>query len=651
MASPFRLLFTPIRLGPAEAKNRIVSTSHDAHFGEQGYPTDRYIRYHVEKAKGGAGLVQAFGTASVHPSSSGGAGNINLHDDAVIPHFRRMAAQIHQHGAIVTCQLVHRGRRMSTLASRRPTVGPFAAPNERTGEIPHELSRTEIHDIVDAYAAAALRVCRGEFDGVELAFFGDMLPDEFLSPVVNRRRDEYGGSLENRLRFSCEIVRAVREAVGRGFVVGARLSADDFQEGEPGRPDRLEVARILDSLGALDYFSVTAGTVKGLAGRARHVPSSYFPHGVYLDLVAPYKQSVRVPVIYAGRIVHPAEAEDVLRRGTADLVGMTRAIIADPEMPRKAQAGRLEDIRVCVGANEGCIGRLYMGLSIECVQNPAVGREAELAAIHPAVRRKRTLVVGGGPAGLEAARVAALRGHEVVLVEQDGELGGQVRAAGRAPGRGEFLGIAGWLVRQIEKAGVEIVLQTDATPELVRAHRPDVVVVATGSRPRFPSIPIAGDAFVVSARDVLLDRATPRGRVAIIADDPHMTGPTTADFLAARGYSVEVITPHYVVGEGIDDTQKPVILERLLRQGVALSPLLEARAILSEGVQVRHILTGETRVIPSDTVVAACGGCADDALFHALRDWPVERYLIGDAFAPRRVHDALLEGTRVARGL
>jgi 2,4-dienoyl-CoA reductase-like NADH-dependent reductase (Old Yellow Enzyme family) len=240
-----------------------------------------------------------------------------------------------------------------------------------------------------------------------------MLPDEFLSPLVNRRTDEYGGSLENRLRFSCEIVRAVREAVGRAFVVGARLSADDFQEGEPGRADRLEVARILDSLGALDYFSVTAGTVKGLAGRARHVPSSYFPHGVYLDLVAPYRQSVRVPVIYAGRIVDPAEAEDVLSRGIADLVGMTRAIIADPEMPRKAQAGRLGDIRVCVGANEGCIGRLYMGLSIECVQNPAVGREAELAEIRPAARRKRTVVVGGGRAGLEVARVAALRGHEV----------------------------------------------------------------------------------------------------------------------------------------------------------------------------------------------------------------------------------------------
>ena len=650
-ASQFRLLFTPIRIGSAEAKNRIVSTSHDAHFGERGFPTDRYIRYHVEKAKGGAGLVQAFGTASVHPSSSGGAGNISLCDDAVIPHFRRMAGQIHQQGAIVTCQLVHRARRMSTLASRQPAMGPSAVPNERTGETPHELSRTEIREIVDAYAAAALRVCRGEFDGAELALFGDMLPDEFLSPLVNRRKDEYGGSLENRLRFSFRIVRAVRDAVGPGFIVGVRLSAEDFQEGELSRAERLEVARMLDALAALDYFSITAGTVKGLGGRARHVPSSYFPHGVYLDLVAPYKRAVRVPVIYAGRIVHPAEAEDVLRREVADLVGMTRAIIADPEMPRKTQAGRLEDVRICVGANEGCIGRLYMGLPIECVQNPAIGREAELAEIVPAVRRKRAVVIGGGPAGLEAARVAALRGHEVVLMEHEGELGGQVRAAARAPGRGEFVGIATWLVRQVERAGVKILLQTEATPELVRAYGPDVIIVATGSRPRFPFIPVADDALVVSARDILSERATPRGRVAIIADDPHMTGPTTADFLAARGYSVEIIAPHYVVGEGIDDTQKPVILERLLRQGVILSPLLEARAISPQGVQVRHILTGNTRVIPAGTVVAACGGCADDALYRAMRGGPEECYLIGDAFAPRRVHDALLEGTRAARRL
>jgi len=299
VASQFRLLFTPIRIGSAEAKNRIVSTSHDAHFGERGFPTDRYIRYHVEKAKGGAGLVQAFGTASVHPSSPGGAGNISLFDDAVIPHFRRMAGQIHQQGAIVTCQLVHRARRMSTLASRQPAMGPSAVPNERTGETPHELSRSEIREIVDAYAAAALRVSRGGFDGAELALFGDMLPDEFLSPLVNRRKDEYGGSLENRLRFSFRIVRAVRDAVGPGFIVGVRLSAEDFQEGELSRAERLEVARMLDALAALDYFSITAGTVKGLGGRARHVPSSYFPHGVYLDLVAPYKRAVRVPVIYA----------------------------------------------------------------------------------------------------------------------------------------------------------------------------------------------------------------------------------------------------------------------------------------------------------------------------------------------------------------
>ncbi len=651
MSPQFPLLFSSLRVGHAEVKNRIVSTSHDASFGAGGHPTDRYIRYHVEKAKGGAVLVQAFGTTSVHPSSAGGAGNVQIVDDSIVPHFSRMAAEIHRWGALVTCQLVHRGRRMSSLASRRAAVAPSDVPNERTWEVPHALSIPEIREIVDAYAAAAVRTRAGGFDGVELAFFGDMLPDEFLSPSVNRRTDEYGGPLENRARLAREIAGAVREAVGRDFVVGARVSADDFLDGELDRQERLKVTRMLDALGVLDFFSVTAGTVKGMLGRPRHVPSAYFPHGTYLDLVAPYKQAVRVPVIYAGRIVHPAEGEDVLRRGIADLVGMTRAIIADPEMPRKAMDGRVDEIRLCVGANEGCIGRLYMGLPIECVQNPMIGREEELAEIRPAARRKRVVVIGGGPAGLEAARVAALRGHDVALLEREAELGGQVRSAARAPGRAEFLGITAWLARQVRQAGVDVRLETTATRDLVRALGADAVIVATGSRPRVAPIAVGGGARVVSAEDVLLERVVVRGRVVVVADDPHMAGPTTADFLAGRGCAVEVITRHYVVGEAIDDTQKPVVLERLLRRGVMLTALTEARAVTPDGVEVRHILTGETRRLSADTVVVACGGCANDDLYHALADRPVERFLIGDAFAPRRVHDALLDATRAARAV
>jgi len=330
-------------------------------------------------------------------------------------------------------------------------------------------------------------------------------------------------------------------------------------------------------------------------------------------------------------------------------VGMTRAIIADAEMPRKAMEGRLDEIRLCVGANEGCIGRLYMGLPIECVQNPAVGREAELAEIRPAARRRRVVVIGGGVAGMEAGRVAALRGHEVILLEQDAELGGQVRSAARAPGRGELLGIAVWLARQVDTAGVDVRLRTAATPDLVRSLRPEIVIVATGSRPRLPPIPIAAEASVVSAQDVLLERVTVRGRVVVIADDPHMTGPTTADFLVGRGCAVEVVTRHYLVGEAIDDTQKAIVLQRLLRQGVILTPLTEARAIVREGVRVRHVLTGDIRLLSADTVVVACGGCANDDLYRATEDWPVERLLIGDALSPRRVHDAVLEGTRAAR--
>jgi 2,4-dienoyl-CoA reductase-like NADH-dependent reductase (Old Yellow Enzyme family)/thioredoxin reductase len=649
-AAPFPRLFSPLPVGRFTFRNRIVSTSHDAHFGEGGLPTERYIRYHVEKARGGAALVQAFGTMSVHPTSPSGPGNVNNWDDAIIPPLRRLAEQVHAAGALVTCQLVHRGRRATSAVTRMPLLAPSDEPNDRTGEVPRAMTREEIAMVIRAYAAAAERAVRAGLDGVEIACFGDMLPDQFLSPRVNRRDDEYGGSFEGRLRFPTEVVTAVREAIGDRLLL-VRMSADDFLTGELTREERLEVARRLDALGVVDIFSITAGTVKSLVGRSRHVPSSYAPHGVYLPLVHGFTAALRAPVIYAGRIVHPEEAERVLAEGIADLVGMTRAIIADPEMPRKAAEGRVDDIRLCVGANEGCIGRLYQGLPIECVQNPAIGREAELAAIIPTARRRRVVVVGGGPAGLEAARVAALRGHEVILLERRARLGGQIPIAAMAPGREEIAGITAWLERQVRRHGVEVRLGVTADVETVLRLEPEAVVVATGSVPRPPAARIREGAVVLSAAEVLEGGRLPGRRVVVLADDPHMAGPTTADFLAVRGYAVTVLAPGYAVGEGIDDTLRPVVLARLLTRAVDLVPLHRAVEIHPGHVEAEHVLTGERRHFEADAVVAACGGRADDALSRALRGAVPTVLLVGDALAPRRIHEAILDGTRAGRAL
>ncbi|HEY1420151.1 MAG TPA: FAD-dependent oxidoreductase, partial [Candidatus Dormibacteraeota bacterium] len=397
-------------------------------------------------------------------------------------------------------------------------------------------------------------------------------------------------------------------------------------------------------------FSITAGTVKTLLGRPYHVPSAYFPHGVYLEVAAKIKKRLRVPMLYAGRIVHPREAEAALAKGFTDLVGMTRAIIADPEMPRKASSGRLAEIRPCVGANEGCIGRLYQGLPIECVHNPAIGRERELAAIIPAHNARRVVVVGAGPAGLESARMAALRGHGVTLLERGDRTGGQVRVAALAPGRGEITGIVDWLDSECRRLGVEIMLGVNARPDGVLAMSPDAVIVATGSAPRPLPNSVRAGASVVDVRAAM--QGAPLGkRVVVYAEDPLTAGPTCADLLVSQGHEVVVVAPQYVVGEMIDDTQKPIILRRLLQAGVTLLPLHRAVSFEAHHVVVEHVLTGARSEIHADSAVVAAAARAEHELADALRGRIAELHVVGDAVTPRRVHEAILEGTRAARAV
>jgi len=650
----YPLLFSPIQLGHVEARNRIVSTSHGTNLAANGAPSPREIAYHEAKARGGCGTVMMFGSAAASPFTPMSPDHINLFDDAALPGLREAAAAVKAHGALAISQVTSYGRR-SRATIDLTGYGPSATVSEIAPSIPHVLSLGEIRQMIEHYAEACRRLKACGFDGCDLAFYDDQLPDQFWTPAINQRRDAYGGSLENRMRFSLEVLEAVRGAVGRDFIVGARVSGDDRYPGGLGPDELFDIIVRLDQTGFLDYFTVTGGTISTYRSRGYNIPSAYFPPATFTGLSRRIRESVRAPVIVTGRIVRPDQAEAVLRDGSADLVGMTRALIADPELPNKAREGRLEDIRVCMGSNEGCIDRLYFGLPIQCVQNPVIGHELEWATLIPSAQPKRVLVIGGGPAGMEAARVAALRGHEVTLVERSSELGGAILIACKAPGWDAYRGSVDWLQGQLRKLPVEIRTGQEATVESVLAEKPEVVIVATGAEPRRPSIPGADLPHVLTAAEVLAGKAQVGARCVILDETSYTPGPKVADALSLAGHQVEIVTPQYSLGEDIGTTLRAALIERLLRNGVTITVLTAPVAITPAGVTVEHVLTEAVRDIPAESVIVSSSGVGRDALYQALRAYAEEQgggmevHIIGDAFAPRHLRHAMEGGTRVGR--
>ncbi len=655
MTSEFRHLFTPIRVGSVTLRNRIYSSGHAEAMAEGGRPTARLRRYHEAKAEGGCALTIFGGSTSVHPSSPAAAWRqIANHDDSIIPSYREMADAMHRHGCLVFTQLTHLGRRaQSDTEGWHVLLAPSPVPERVHREVPHELEPEQIAMLVRAFGDAARRCREARLDGIELSMAHNHLIDQFWSPLFNQRTDEYGGGLENRLRFALEVLTEVRRQVGRGFVVGARISGDEFTHGGLTADDMAQIARRLAASGLLDFLSIIGGSAHTYPLQAAAVPNMSFPKAVYAHLAGAIKGAVPgMPILHASRIVEPIHAERVLADGQVDVVGMTRALIADPELPRKAREGRLDDIRTCVGANEGCIDRIYQGKPVTCVQNPVASREDELGEIHRAAIAKKVVVVGGGVAGLEAARVTALRGHRVVLFERESEVGGQVLVAARAPDRAEYAGIVRFLKHQVNKRGVEVRLKVEATVEHVLAERPDAVIIATGSHPFLPLIAGVDGKHVVTDHDVLLERAVV-GEDVVVVDDVHtQQALSVAEFLLNRGRRVTVISPLFYPGQDTGITSIVPLYARLFTKGVTLTPHTELRAIEGSSVVVANVYSGaERRLDGIDTVVLAMGSRATDALYRALKGRVRELHAVGDCVAPRGVHHAILEGTRAARAI
>jgi mycofactocin system FadH/OYE family oxidoreductase 2 len=642
-AAQFKYLFTPLKIGSFTVRNRIVSTAHLTGFAEDGLPSERHLNYWVSKAKGGIGLIVTEDQA-VHPSAATDPFVIQAYRDECIDPFRRITGAVHEHGAKIVAQLWHPGSIFyGAREGSLPLWSCSALPGSFHIETSHAVELEEIGELVQSFGEAARRMREAGLDGVEIMGTHGFLIEQFMSPRTNHRQDEYGGSEENRTRFVREVIDTVRAAVGSDFTLGLRISGDQYQDGGLGLEDMKRIVPQLTGSGKVDYVSVTVG-----AGGAP-IPPMYLPPGAFVYLAAGIKEVAGVPVFCVGRINDPVAAERILANNQADMVGMTRANLCDPELPNKAREGRLDEIRYCIGCNEGCWGRIYQTLPITCAINPSAGREKEMEIV-PAPVKKKVMVIGGGIAGMEAARVAALRGHAVSLYEREQVLGGQLQIAAKAPGRQDMAEPVRYYETQFKILGVNVNLGSPVDESAVLANNPDAVIVATGGLPARPTFPGADQANVVTARDVLSGTAEAGRKVVVLATDRGMESLTTAEFLAERGSQVEVLVPEAFMGFPIEPITLTLALMRLQAKGVVVTPAVDIRSVQGSTVTVSSAYGRQQRIIEGvDTVVVARGSVADDGLYRALKGKVRELYSVGQCVAPRKMLDSTLDGLRVGR--
>jgi mycofactocin system FadH/OYE family oxidoreductase 2 len=658
----YRYLFQPLQLGPITVRNRVVFSAHLTNYAEDGLPTEQHAAYYEARARGGAGLIITE-EHSTHPTDWPYEKLIHGFHRHVIPGYKRITEAVHRHGVPIFAQINHNGGQASSMYSRLPVWAPSPVADPLFREVPKAVNVREIAEIVAGYGIVAGHCAEGGFDGVELQCSHSSIVRGFLSGATNTRTDSYGGSLENRARLLVEIIDVVREAIGPTRALGVRLCGDELIEGGTTIDEAVAISRIVEATGKVDYINTSIGVATATLFMIE--ASMHIPPGYALFIPNAIRRAVDIPVVGVGRFKDPIQAERALADGHCDLVGAVRAQIADPDFVRKAQAGEHDDTRLCLSCNQECVGRMGLNRWLGCIENPATGREALLSAQSTAFSnaialgtkpapRKRVMVVGAGPAGLQAAISAASHGHDVTVYERELVAGGQVRWAATVPNRAEFGDLIRNQLNEAARANIKIVYGHAIDAAFVVSDKPDAVIIATGAVPARPYWAPGDAANIVDVMSILTGEATPpAGAKVVIVDELGFHQATSiAEVLADRGCDVEILTPGMVVGQDLGITlDMENFCIRAAAKRITLTPDSVVMGWNGSALSVLHHVSGSMNELSADWVVLAVPGSPADALYRELHTAGINVHRIGDALTPRRAHAAVVDGDRIGAAL